>query len=390
MTTTDPDAIDLSLGVEAQELRVRLREMLAEMLPPTWSTSFSNDPDVQAVVERVCHRLGEERLLTLSWPHEYGGADADVWQQTVLREEMWAHFEPRGPQYMGLSWVGPTLMKVGTPEQLRRHLPAIAEGRAVWCQGFSEPDSGTDLGSLKLNARRDGERWLLNGQKIWTSYAGLADWCFLAARTSKGARKQDGITIFLVPMNSDGITVRPIPSMMGDQHLNEVFFEDVQVGEDAVLGEIGGGWDVIKLVLTHERVGIPRYARDERVLAELAGHASLQDTLTAQAYAQTLVHTRVARLLNYRAIALSEGGMLTDREASVARMASVQLDQEVAHLALEMVGSDGLVPDRDAGLVGRLEDVFRYARSATIASGTIEVQRMLVARNVIAEVKDES
>jgi alkylation response protein AidB-like acyl-CoA dehydrogenase len=390
MSTTDSDTIDLGLGLAAQELRVRLREMLAEMLPATWSTSFSNDPDVQAVVERVCRRLGEERLLTLSWPHEYGGADADVWQQTVLREEMWAHFEPRGPQYMGLSWVGPTLMKVGTPEQLRIHLPAIAAGTAVWCQGFSEPGSGTDLGSLQLNARREDGRWRLNGQKIWTSYAGLADWCFLAARTSREPRKHDGITIFLVPMDSDGITVRPIPSMMGDQHLNEVFFEDVQVGDDAVLGEIGGGWDVIKLVLTHERVGIPRYARDERVLAELAGHASLQDTLTAQAYAQTLVHTRVARLLNYRAVALSEGGVLTDSEASVARMASVQLDQEVAHLALEMVGPDGLVPDPDAGLVGRLEDVFRYARSATIASGTIEVQRMLIARNVIQEVKDEA
>lgn len=390
MTTTDSDAIDLSLGTDADALRLRLRDMLSEMLPPTWATSFSNNPDVQAVVERVCRRLGEERLLTLSWPHEYGGADADVWQQTVLREEMWAHFEPRGPQYMGLSWVGPTLMSVGSPEQLQRHLPPIAEGKAVWCQGFSEPDAGTDLASLQLSARRDGDRWLLNGQKIWTSYAGLADWCFLAARTSKSSRKHDGITIFLVPMDSEGITVRPIPSMMGDQHLNEVFFEDVAIGDDAILGEVGGGWKVIKLVLTHERVGIPRYARDERVLAELAGHPALQDTLTAQAYAQTLVHTRVARLLNYRAITLNDNGTLTDREASVARMASVQLDQEVAHLALEIVGADGLVPDPEAGLVGRLEDVFRYARSATVASGTVEVQRMLVARNLIQEIKDEA
>lgn len=384
------EVVDLSLGPQADALRIRLRAMLAEMLPATWTTSFSNDPDIRAVVERVCRRLGEERLLTLSWPHEFGGSDADTWQQTVLREEMWAHFEPRGPQYMGLSWVGPTLMKVGTPEQLRRHLPGIAEGRTVWCQGFSEPEAGTDLGSLQLSARREEGCWHLDGQKIWTSYAGLADWCFLAARTSKGEKKHDGITIFLVPMGSTGITVRPIPSMMGDQHLNEVFFEDVQVGDDAVLGEIGRGWDVIKLVLTHERVGIPRYARDERILAELSGHSSLRDTRTSQEYAKTLVHTRVARLLNYRAIALNDEGRLTDTAASVARLASVHLDQEVANLALEMVGSDGLVPDRTAGLVGHLEDVFRYARSATIASGTAEVQRMLVARSVIREVDNEA
>jgi alkylation response protein AidB-like acyl-CoA dehydrogenase len=389
VTSTD-DAIDLGLGSHADALRKRLRAMLAEMLPPHWTSSFSNDPEVQAIVERVCRRLGEERLLTISWPPEFGGAGADIWQQTVLREEMWAHFEPRGAQYMGLSWVGPTLMQVGTPEQLRKHLPPIAEGRTVWCQGFSEPGSGTDLGSLQLSARREGDRWLLNGQKIWTSYAGLADWCFLATRTAKAAHKHEGITIFLVPMASRGITVRPIPSMMGEQHLNEMFFEDVEIGDDAILGEVGKGWDVIKLVLTHERIGIPRYARDERVLAELAGHRSLEDTRTAQEYARALVHSRVARLLNYRAIALSENGQLTDREASVARLASVQLDQEVAQLALEMVGPDGLVPDRAAGLPGQMEDVFRYARAATIASGTTEVQRMLIARSAIREVDDEA
>lgn len=389
MTMSDT-AVDLRLGTQADSLRVRLRAMLAEMLPTDWTTSFAVDAEVQAVVEGVCRRLGEERLLTVSWPPEYGGAGADIWQQTVLREEMWAHFEPRGPQYMGLSWVGPTLMQVGTQEQLRQHLPPIAEGRAVWCQGFSEPGAGTDLAALQLSARRDGDEWVLDGQKIWTSYALLADWCFLAARTSRAGKKHDGITIFLVPMSSVGITVRPIESMMGHQHLNEVFFEQVRVHESAVLGEVDRGWDVIKLVLTHERVGIPRYARDERVLAELAGHDSLDDSRTREEYARALVHTRLARLLNYRAIELSEKGELTDREASVARLASVLLDQEVAHLALEMVGADGLNPDLEAGLMGRLEDVFRYARSATIASGTTEVQRMLIARAVIREVGHEA
>ncbi len=383
MTTDVKKSIDFGLGPEAQKLRQDLRTMLHEVLPADWSTSFSTDPDVQRVVAEICRRLGDEHLLTMSWPKEFGGLEADVWQQTVLREEMWAHFEPRGPQYMGLNWVGPTIMEVGSPEQLQQHLPGIASGTVVWCQGFSEPSAGTDLSSLRLAATQTESGWDLDGQKIWTSYAGLADWCFLAARTSKSEQRHDGITIFLVPMDSPGITVRPIDSMMGEQHLNEVFFDHVQVGSDAILGELGRGWDVIKLVLNHERVGIPRYARDERLLAELAGHPALEDPAAAHEYARVLVNTRVTRLLNYRAIALREEGLLTDSEASTARLASVQLDQEVAELALDLVGPDRLSRETGTGMLGLTEDIFRYARSATIASGTIEVQRMLVARAAI-------
>jgi alkylation response protein AidB-like acyl-CoA dehydrogenase len=375
--------VDLRMGSQADDLRVRLRALLAELLPEDWTTSFARDPAVQSVVARVIERLAGENLLTLSWPREYGGAEADVWQQAVLREELWAHFEPRGPQYMGLNWVGPVIMEVGTAEQRATHLPAISSGQAVWCQGFSEPEAGSDLGALQLSARLDGGGWALNGQKIWTSYAGLAQWCFLAARTSKAVRKHDGITIFLVPMDLPGITVAPIESIMGEQHLNEVFFDDVRIGGDAVLGGVGNGWNVIKLVLKQERIGIPRYARDERVLAALGGHASLEEPAALHAYARALVHARAARLLNYRAVALNDAGRLTDREASIARLASIQLDQEVAQLALDLAGADALAPDPPAGLLGRVEDVFRYARSATIASGTIEVQRMIVARSSI-------
>jgi alkylation response protein AidB-like acyl-CoA dehydrogenase len=383
LVMTGEPPIDLALGPEADALRSRLRSMLAEVLPDDWSTSFSTNPAVQEVVATVCRQLGEARLLAMSWPREYGGLDADVWQQAVLREEMWAHFEPRGPQYMGVSWVGPTIMEVGTEEQRHRHLPGIAEGRVVWCQGFSEPGAGTDLNALRLAAHPVDGGWVLNGQKIWTSYAGLADWCFLAARTSRAESRNDGMTIFLVPMDSAGITVRPIASIMGEQHLNEVFFEDVRVGPEAVLGKVGRGWDVIKIVLTLERVGIPRYARDDRLLAELAGHPALADPAAAGSYARALVHARVARLLNYRALTLREGGRLTDTEASVARMAGVQLDQEVADLAMDLVGPDLLARDTEAGFLGLTEDMLRYSRSATIASGTIEVQRMLVARAAV-------
>ena len=209
-------------------------------------------------------------MLTFAWPEEYGGAGASIWEQTALREEFWAHHEPRGAQYMGVNWVGPAIMHFGTAEQQRRHLPAIAAGDEVWCQGFSEPDAGSDLASMKLSAVRQPDgTFLANGQKIWTSYAGFANWCFLAARTSAGLRKQQGITVFLVPMDRAGISVRPIDSMMGPNHLNEVFFDDVVLEPDEMLGEVDKGWAVIELVLKHERVGIARYARSDKILGEL-------------------------------------------------------------------------------------------------------------------------
>lgn len=374
--------MDFSLGEQADSLRAELRALVDDLLPDQPWSSFATEPGAQAMVRETCRRLGERRLLTLSWPAEYGGSDGSAWEQTVLREEMWAHFEPRGPQYMGLNWVGPTIMRVGTPEQKERHLPAIAQGREVWCQGFSEPGSGSDLASLSLAAEHTGEGWRLSGQKIWTSYAGLADYCFLAARTARRSNPREGITIFLVPMTRPGVTVRPIESMLGEQHLNEVFFDRVVAGPADVLGDVDRGWDVIKIALTQERVGIARYARDERVLASLATLDALEDDLAMASFVRALTHARVARLLNYRAVAMQEKGRLTDQVASTARIANIRLDQEVAALALDLAGPDALAPGPTADPVDRTEDVFRYARAATIASGTIEVQRTLVAKSV--------
>jgi alkylation response protein AidB-like acyl-CoA dehydrogenase len=376
--------MDFDLGPEADALRERLRALIHEHIPDWFHSAFADDPQTHEVANAFCSVLARERLLTINWPEEYGGSNASIWDQAIVREEMWAHGEPRGAQYMGLSWVGPTIMRFGTDEQKRRHLSAIASGEAIWCQGFSEPEAGSDLASLQLRAERCPEGWKLSGQKIWTSYAGLANWCFLAARTSDGERKQDGITIFLVPMAADGITVRPIASMMGPHHVNEVFFDAVTVGDESVLGEVGRGWDVIVHVLSIERVGIPRYARSDRLLNRLADVIAAGDDLPAElesAYVDALVRCRIARLLAYRAVAESEtSGDAT--AASIARIAATTLDQEVAELAAEVVGSDAVSTSRDVPLEGDVEDVWRYARSATVAAGTIEIQRMLVARRM--------
>lgn len=368
-------------------LRQQVRSIIASELSSSFSREFVSDPAWQERSTAFCRRLAEDRLLTFAWPEEHGGAGATIWEQTALREEFWAHHEPRGAQYMGVNWVGPAIMGYGTPAQREQHLPAIAAGDEVWCQGFSEPDAGSDLASLQLRAARqpDGS-YLANGQKIWTSYAAFANWCFLATRTTPGLAKKQGITIFLVPMDREGITVRPIESIMGPNHLNEVFFDDVVLHDDDVLGEVDRGWDVIDVVLKHERVGIARYARSDKILADIwplvraasgPGSQSLRD-----AHARALVRTRVARLLNYRTLAsaIDTGKPV---QPSIARIATTLLDQLVAEIAMEVAGPDAV--DADDGAAGWIEDAWRYARSATIASGTTEIQRLLASRTLTDE-----
>jgi alkylation response protein AidB-like acyl-CoA dehydrogenase len=363
-------------------LREEIRSIIEAELTPEFLANFVSSEAWQEQATAFCRRLAQNRLLTFAWPEEHGGAGASIWEQAALREEFWAHHEPRGAQYMGVNWVGPAIMHFGSEAQRGEHLSAIAAGDEVWCQGFSEPDAGSDLASLQLRATRQPDGgFLANGQKIWTSYASLANWCFLAARTNADGRKQQGITIFLVPMDRAGITIRPIASIMGPHHLNEVFFDDVVLHEGDVLGEVDRGWDVVDLVLKHERVGIARYARSDKILhdvwplvrgAEGAGSAELRS-----AHAQALVRARVARLLSYRTIASAQDGGRPS-QPSISRIASTLLDQQVAEIAMEAAGADAV----DAGWI---EDAWRYARSSTIASGTTEIQRLLAARSLTDE-----
>jgi alkylation response protein AidB-like acyl-CoA dehydrogenase len=373
-------------GEAVLDLRQKLRRMIDEDLPASFHGAFVSGRAGQDVADAFCRRLAEENLLTMSWPREYGGADASVWEQTALREEMWAHHEPRGAQYMGLNWVGPAIMRFGTPEQREAHLAAITSGEACWCQGFSEPEAGSDLASLRLRAERTGDgEWRLSGQKIWTSYASLAQWCFLTARTDNSGSKHHGITVFLVPMNRAGVTVREIDSMLGPHHLNEVFFDEVVATEAEILGELDRGWDVIRYVLAHERIGIARYARSERILSLLTEYLPGDDRPEADAlraaHARLLVKARTARLMNYRAIASTTTAEVPGG-VSGASLITTLLDQEVAALALEVLGEEGLYDDEAAPHDGWIEESWRYARSATIASGTSEIQRLLVAREL--------
>src|SRR5690606_18192991 len=212
-----------------EKYRKKIREFLDRELPDNWSEDYAHGVGSVTQIDfsrEFCPKLAAEGLLLPQWPKEWGGQDGEPWEQFILAEEMKFVGEPRGPQYMNVNWLGPTLMKYGTPEQQAEHLPRVAAGTVVWCQGYSEPGAGTDLAALQTKAERLGDAYVINGSKIWTSYAGKADWCFLLART--GAGRKD-ISIFLVPMTSPGVTVVPMPGLVEDGHLHEVFFTDVQV-----------------------------------------------------------------------------------------------------------------------------------------------------------------
>ncbi|MBV9092182.1 MAG: acyl-CoA dehydrogenase family protein [Mycobacteriaceae bacterium] len=390
------------MGEDAKLLRSELRSLVKAHVPDDFLGAFTDDPADLETAQRFCRILAERGLLCLSWPTQFGGGGASIWEQTVVREEMWAHHEPRGAQYMGVNWVGPTLMRHGTPEQQRKHLPLIARGEVIWCQGFSEPEAGSDLASLRTMARRDGAGWRISGQKIWTSYATMAQWCFLLARTSKGEKKQHGLTIFLVSMDDPAIQVRPIRSMLGPHHLNEVFFDDLRVTEADVLGQVDEGWSIVQDVLSFERVGIARYARCERLLqAAPSALGDRWDDLPAELrgrWARMLTHCRRARLLAYRVVSLQSAGRIQPGDAAGYRIAVTKLDQDSAEVLMEITAAlprnnRAALPRNNRAAVSEaaaehfraeVQDHWRYSQASTVASGSIEMQRILLSRALLA------
>jgi alkylation response protein AidB-like acyl-CoA dehydrogenase len=380
--------MDFDPGADVAALRTELRALVAQHVPVDFLGACTDDPADLATAQAFCRVLAADGQLCPAWPTQYGGRDASAWEQTAVREEMWAAHEPRGAQYMGVNWVGPTIMRHGTPAQQAQHLPPIAHGEVIWCQGFSEPDAGSDLAALSTNARRDGDEWVISGQKIWTSYATMAQWCFLLARTSREERRQQGLTVFLVPMDDSSIEVRPIASMLGPHHLNEVFFAEVRVGDDAVLGAVGAGWQVVQEVLAFERVGIARYARCERLL-QWAPHAlggdwdRLAEELQLR-WTRMLVLCRRARLLAYRVVAQQDAGRVQPADAAAYRIAVTTLDQQSAELLVEIADAGRLDHDEGRRFRRAVDDHASYAMAATVSSGAIEIQRVLLARALLA------
>ncbi len=366
------------------EHRAEFRAFLEEFLPADWEKLSQAGPgsDLQAEFSRTfCRAMAERGWLTQHWPEEYGGRDASAWRHSIIGEECWAIGEPRGPQYMNVNWIGPALMRYGTQEQKAKHLPPISRGEVLWCQGFSEPEAGSDLVALRTAALRDGDDYVVNGSKIWTSYANHADYIILLVRTDPGSKRHRGISVLLVPMETPGIEVREIPSVVGDRYFHEVFFTDVRVPTAARLGPEHEGWDVVTYALQYERTGAARYARAALTLDRLAELARarglLEDPLVVDRLAEARTECEAARMLTYRVIDQRAHDLPPTTDTQIARVANATADYRVGELAVEILGAEALE-------VGSFADAnFRLAMTAGVAVGATEIQlNMIAARHL--------
>lgn len=363
--------------------RARVAAFLKAELPKDWSAIAHHGPGSKEQTEfslHFCPRLAEAGLLVPHWPKQYGGDDGPVWRHFILGEEMWAAGEPRGAQYMNVNWIGPTLMRYGSEEQKRRYLPAMAQGRAIWCQGFSEPSAGSDLASLRTSAEPDGDNFIINGAKIWTSYAALADHCFLLART--GGKRKEGICVFLVDMKTPGVTVRSIPSLVGEGDIHEVFFENVVTPRSSMLGEEGAAWAMISYSLGNERIGIPRYQFSVRALGEMVERLKAEDRWADEYIrfraGQALAACEAARILVYRIVDERARGAPPSAESSLARFAIVSADHAVTNFALEFLPDS--FSSSDASLVRPHHE---RAIASGLGSGAAEIQLNIVAASYL-------
>lgn len=374
----------MELGWTADEaaFRAALRASVATHLRPGWTLDDRDMPE-QADIDAVkafCAALGDDGFLTPHWPAAYGGRDASPWEQLIISEETWSVGEPRGGQYMNTNWIGPALMRYGTDEQRALHLPLISAGQVNWCQGFSEPDAGSDLAALRTQAIRDGDSYVVNGTKVWTSYAHAAEYCFLLVRTDLDSPKREGITILLVPMSSPGVEVREIPNPYATHLIHEMHFTDVIVPITCRLGDENRGWDIVRNSLANERVGIARHQHTEYVIDQTVRDAQglgidvadpgIEETLgIAYAWAEA------SRALNY--VAVSE--RITDPNgsrpaASVSRAITGPMERMAGWACHEVLGDQALAGGTEA------DRQVVTGTSSMIAAGAYEVQLDLVAR----------
>jgi alkylation response protein AidB-like acyl-CoA dehydrogenase len=376
--------MDFSFSQEDEAFRQEVRAFLKEELRDRPAAGL----DVWEFYKSFVRKLAARGWLTLAWPKEWGGQGASHIQQLVYNEEVAYHEAPAN--YMGADRVGPTVMLYGTDEQKQRFLPPIVRGEALWCQGFSEPGAGSDLASLETRAVEDGDSFVINGSKIWTSMAHFAEWMILLARTDPDAPKHKGISYFLLDMTSPGISVRPLVDMLGRHQFNQVFFDNVRVPRDCLLGELNRGWYVATATLDFERSGIQRVIGSMRTYEQLAGYARetkrsgrplLAEPTIAHQLAELKIEFEVGRLLSYRVAWMQGQNLVPNYEASVSKMYGSELAQRLANAGMRLLGLGGqLAPGSPwAPLRGSIESLYLSAAALTIAAGTSEVQRNIIA-----------
>lgn len=333
-------------------------------------------------------RLGEAGYTCLGWPLEYGGRGASLTQEILFFEEYARARAPGRLGHIGCGLLGPTIIAFGTEAQKQRFLPPIARGEELWCQGYSEPDAGSDLASVRTRAERVDGGWALTGQKVWTSLAHCADWCFVLARTDPEAPRHRGLSYLLVPMRQPGIEVRPIAQMTGTSEFNEVFFEGALTGADCVVGPVDGGWKIALATLAFER-GASTLGQQlsfknelESVIAIAKSNGAAKDPLIRQRIADAWIGLEIMRLHALRTLSLMQGGAL-GREAMISKLYWASWHQSLGKLAMDVLGDEAEIAQGSPYDLTALQRLFLFARSDTIYAGTNEIQRNIIAERAL-------
>ena len=373
--------------IEVQDFRAQVRDWLAENLVGDYAALKGlGGPgrEHEAFEERLAwnRHLAAAGLTCLGWPEEHGGRGLSVAHRVAFYEEYAKADAPDKVNHLGEELLGPTLIAYGTPEQQERFLPKILDVTELWSQGYSEPGAGSDLANVSTTAVLDGDQWILNGQKVWTSLAHWAQWCFVVARSEKGSKRHAGLSFLLVPLDQPGVEIRPIIQLTGDSEFNEVFFTDARTDADLVVGEPGDGWRVAMGLLTFER-GVStlgqqiRYAREHSNLVELAKKVGAAD--------DPLIRERLTRswagLRAMRSFALATMDEERPGQDSVSKLLWANWHRELGEIAMDVLGVAGLtLPE---GEFSEWQRLFLFSRSDTIYGGSNEVQRNIIAERVL-------
>ncbi|MAT95490.1 MAG: hypothetical protein CME59_23220 [Halioglobus sp.] len=377
--------MDFDFTEKEQAFRAEVKQFIADNLPPPEQRGEDFEKHWHA-------KLIEKKWIGFSWPKEYGGGGGTLIEQFILKEEMSKALAPDlGSDFMGLTWVGPALIRHGTEEQKKEFLPDLLNCRSSWCTGYSEPDVGSDLGSLKLRAVRDGDDYVINGSKIWTTRAHVARYIFLTVRTNPEAQSRySGISVLLTPMNTPGIEVRPIVNIVGQHHFNQVFFTDVRVPVSARLGAEGEGWKVVMGALANERSGISESTGMERHLEKLkelarnsqkGGKPALQDAEVRRKLARFETQISAMRLNGLRNLTKQIKGAQPSSETSVNKLLRGILEIPMADLAMSLLGNEA------SGMGEWQFDALNF-HGTVIGGGSPNIQRNIIAERVLGLPKD--
>ena len=391
--------MDLSLTPDQEAFRATVRSWLKTNIPREWKPTGSSElprAEQYEFLRRWQRTLFDAGFIGLTWPKEYGGAGLTFMEELILQQEMALAKAPPVLNILAIGMAGPTIIAYGTDEQKKRYPPRMLSCEEIWCQGYSEPNAGSDLASLQTRAEKDGEHYVINGQKVWTSLAHIADWMMLLARTDPAAPKHKGITYFLLDMKSPGVTVKPLKQLTGDAEFNEVYFDNVRVHESQILGGLNNGWAVGLTTLMYERLalGFGLQVRLRIVLDSLVdlarttkknGVPVTQDPVMRQKLAQMWIDTEVFKYTGARAITKLLKGELPGPEASAGKMMWVEGHQRVQELAMEILGPFGQLSHGSEWAVadGLWQHTFLRSRANSIEGGTTEIQRNIIGERVL-------